>query len=183
MSDTIVPENRHLKVVADEVQKQLVRLAPAEITVPRRYSLYTLPDQQFPTECFGQACYYMQTHRIKGMEYVFGRSLGGGLGNHGWVELPGNVLFDGVLQRFYDRSEYYRIEFAMPWYRYTRTAVLWLLEQLKRDDGTINWRWDLTLGLPWANSAHDRNVQALLLDRKAAQKYLAKAEENRRSRR
>jgi hypothetical protein len=182
MSDTIVPEHRH-KLVADMVREQLVRLAPVEIAVPRRYSLYTLPDEQFPTECFGQACYYVQTHRIKGMEYVFGRSLGGGFGNHGWVELPGNVLFDGVLQRFYDRTGYYRIEFAMPWYRYTRTAVLWLLDQLKRDDGTINWRWHLTLGLPWANSAHDRNAQALLVDRQAAQKHLAQADEIRRNRR
>jgi hypothetical protein len=178
MSDTIVPEDRHLKVVADEVQKQLVRLAPAEISVPRRYSLYTLPDRQFPTECFPRACYYVQTHRIKGVVYVFGKSLGGGFGHHGWAELPGNVLFDGVLQRFYDKTEYYRIEFAMPWYRFTRTAVLWLMEHRMPD-----WRWHLTLGLPWADSAHDRNVQALLVDRKAAQKYLAEAEEIRKRRR
>jgi hypothetical protein len=171
----------HQRSVAERVREQLVRLAPAEVAVPRRYSIYTHPHRQFPTLCFPRACYYVQTHRIKGMEYVFGTSLGGGFGNHGWVELPGNVLFDGVLQRFYDREAYYRIEFAMPWYRFTKTAVLWLLEQLKRDDGTINWRWDLPLGLPWANSAHDRNAQALLVDRKAAQKYLAEAEETRRS--
>jgi hypothetical protein len=175
--------DNHQEYVADQVREQLVRLAPAEIAVPCRYSIHTHPDRQFPTLCFPRACYYVQTHRIKGIEYVFGTSFGGGMrGNHGWVELPGNVVFDGVLQRFYDRSEYYRIEVAMPWYRFARTAVLWLLKQLTGDDGTINWRWDVTLHLPRADSAHDRSAQALLVDRMAAQKYLAKAEGIRRSR-
>lgn len=166
-------EHRHLQFVTDMVREQLVRLAPAEIAVPRRYSIYTSPHCQFPTLCFPRACHYVQTHRIKGIEYVYGSSLGGGMGNHGWVELPGNVLFDGVLQRFYDKTEYYRIEYAMPWYRFTRTAVLWLLDQ------HMPWCWDMTLLLPWADSAHDRNVQARLIDRKAAQKYLAAAQEKR----
>jgi hypothetical protein len=166
-----------LQFVADMVKKQLVRLAPAEIAVPRRYSICTLPNQQFPKRCFPEAAYYVRTHRIKGIEYVFGSSLGGGFGNHAWVELPGNVLFDGVLQRFYDKSEYYRIEFAMPWYRFTRTAVLWLLEQRMPD-----WGWHTTLELPWAKSAHDRNAQALLVDKKAAQRYFAEAKEISKSR-
>ncbi len=28
-------------------------------------------------------------------------------GEHSWVELPGNIIFDGVMQRFYDKNGYY----------------------------------------------------------------------------
>ena len=60
----------------------LERLAPAEVSVPRRYSIYTLPDTQFPRECFSQACYYVQTHRIAGMHYVLGEAVCGGIQQH-----------------------------------------------------------------------------------------------------
>jgi hypothetical protein len=37
-----------------------------------------------------------------------------GLGQrHAWVELPGDVVFDGVLQRFYKKLAYYDIELAV----------------------------------------------------------------------
>src|ERR1019366_9751139 len=49
--------------------------------------------------------------------------------DEGWVELPGNVVFDGVLQRFYDLGKYYESEYARPWYRFTRRAVVWVLAQ------------------------------------------------------
>jgi hypothetical protein len=70
------------------------------------------------------------------MYYVFGRAVCGGIQEHGWVELPANVVFDGVLQRFYDLGRYYESEYAMPWYRFTRPAVVWLLAQ-----HLPSWRW------------------------------------------
>jgi hypothetical protein len=166
-------EGDHYQFVERCVEEQLQRLAPAEISVCRRYALYTTPLRRFPTQCFNKACYYMMTHRIKGIEYVFGSSLGGGLGgNHAWVELPGGVVFDGVLQRFYRKDDYYRIECARPWYRYTRSAVLYLIESLTVN-GNIDYRWHDPLGLPWAMSAHDPSVEALLVDRRMAERRLA----------
>jgi hypothetical protein len=150
------------------MKRNLDRLASAEIAVPRRYSIYTLPDKQFPRECFPQACYYVETHRIKGMYYVFGEAVCGGLQQHGWVELPGNVVFDGVLQRFYDLAKYYESELARPWYKFTRTAVVWLSAQRPP-----HWRWDAWLGLPWAKSAMDRTAEVLVVDKKDAQAFLA----------
>ncbi len=137
------------------VQRDLERLAFAEIAVPRRYSIHTWPDTLFPRECFPRACYYVELHRIKGIQYVLGKAVSGGFGEHGWVELPGNVVFDGVLQRFYDRDKYYQSEHAMPWYKFTRTAVCWLLAK-----HLTTWRWDLCLGLPWAKSASDRTAES-----------------------
>lgn len=46
------------------MKRTLDGLAHAEIAVPRRYAIYTLPDMQFPRECIARAFYYVKTHRI-----------------------------------------------------------------------------------------------------------------------
>jgi hypothetical protein len=33
---------------------------------------------------------------------------------HAWVELPGNVVFDGVVQAFFTRDSYYAVMGAQP---------------------------------------------------------------------
>jgi predicted NAD-dependent protein-ADP-ribosyltransferase YbiA (DUF1768 family) len=38
---------------------------------------------------------------------------------HAWVELAGNVVFDGVLQRFYNKQGYEQVLLATPDARYT----------------------------------------------------------------
>jgi hypothetical protein len=45
---------------------------------------------------------------------------------------------------------YYESQYARPWYRFTRPATLWLLRMtaLHKID---TYRWDGTLGLPWAD--------------------------------
>lgn len=82
----------------------LERLALAEVRVPRRYSIYTFPHRQFPRKCFARACYYVKLHRTKGIQCVLGTAVCGGL-QHGWAEI-GNIVFNGVLQRFYDKGKY-----------------------------------------------------------------------------
>jgi hypothetical protein len=109
----------------------------------------------------------VELHRIKGVHYVFGTAACGGWQQHGWVEI-GNIVFDGVLQRFYDKAKYYYSEHAMPWYKFTRSAVLWILEQ-----GFETWQWDVHLQLPWAKSALDRTAPVLHIDRKDAQRFFA----------
>jgi hypothetical protein len=158
---------KHFSIVASAVEKQLVRLASAEVTVHPRYSVHTTPDQQYPTLCYWSAVRYLIQHDHPRMRYVYGECLGGGMGRHGWVELPGGVVFDGVCQRFYDKAKYYKIEAVAPWYRFTRGAAVWLWEQELPD-----WRWDLHLDLPWAKSASDPTAEPLLIDRKAAESYL-----------
>jgi hypothetical protein len=160
----------HVERVAVSVQEQLARLASAEVDVPRRFSLRTRPDHLFPTLCFSKACLYVVTHRVRGIRYVFGTARGGGMGEHGWVELPGRIVFDGVLQRFYDLDKYYECEAARPWYRFTRSAVVWLLGQ-----ELPQWRWDWAMMLPWARSALDPAAEVLLIDRKDAENYLTRA--------
>lgn len=148
--------------------KALDRLAYAEVDVPRRYSIHTDRTQQFPQQCFHEACRYVQLNRIAGMTYVLGTAVCGGMQQHAWVELPDNIVFDGTLQRFYDRTKYYDSECAMPWYRFTRNAVKWILKQKFATS-----RWDWELGLPWAKSAMDLSAEVLLVDRADAERYFA----------
>ncbi len=44
--------------------------------------------------------------------------------NHAWVEIPGGIVFDGVLQRFYDKKGYYKTLMAIKEVEYTsRDAI------------------------------------------------------------
>jgi hypothetical protein len=39
--------------------------------------------------------------------------------DHSWVELPGDVVFDGVVQAFFTRDSYYAVMAALPMDTYT----------------------------------------------------------------
>ena len=47
--------------------------------------------------------------------------------DHAWVELPGNVVFDGVVQAFFVRESYYAVMAAVPLDRYTGAETRRLL--------------------------------------------------------
>lgn len=146
------------------------RLEPAEVVVPCRYSIHTYPEHVFVHECFPRALDYCESHRIKGTYYVFGNALSGGMGEHGWVELPDDIVFDGVLQRFYNRARYYELERVKVWYRFTRSAAVWLRQQ-----DLDTYRWDVHLWLPFA----EPDKPPLLIDIKKARHFLASAEGER----
>ena len=154
------------KHLTDWMKRSICNLAHAEVEVPRRYSLYTDRNTQYPRQCFEEAYRYVDMHRIRGMTYVFGTAVCGGMQQHAWVELPENIVFDGTLQRFYDRDKYYDSECAMPWYRFTRSAVRWIVDQR-----FTTWRWDMHLRLPWAKSAMDSSAEVLLVNRDDARTY------------
>lgn len=67
------------------------------------------------------------------------------VGGHAWVDLPNNLVFDGVYQRFYRRDDYYgQMAHAKSWYIYDREAFRILHSSL--EDSLGQW-WD-RLGLP-----------------------------------
>ena len=43
--------------------------------------------------------------------------------DHAWVELPNNIVFDGVLQRFYAQDRYYSTTWARKEAEYTWEAA------------------------------------------------------------
>lgn len=78
-----------------------------------------------PGECYEQAarflCFDSQfgpTPIPEGTTMVHGVLKATGIG-HAWVELPGNVVFDGTVQRYFDKGDYYRTLDAREERRYT----------------------------------------------------------------
>lgn len=55
-------------------------------------------------------------------------------GGHAWVELPGEVIFDGVYQRFCAKRSYYRVQKARAYQKFRPGAAFMLMEHLIRTD-------------------------------------------------
>jgi hypothetical protein len=99
-----------------------------EVSVPPRWSEGTEPGKMYWQECFYRASRYIlnlvgrvDADELSKVYLVHGRCAFS-LGAHAWVELPGDVMFDGVRQRFYRLSACS----ATPWYRYTAWAAIML---------------------------------------------------------
>ncbi len=78
----------------------------------------THPGRRYWGDCFRRAAEYMLDRCLpgapcppqEGLRLVHGTGRSGSeLGAHAWVELPGDLVFDGVQQRFYDRADYGRV--------------------------------------------------------------------------
>lgn len=60
-----------------------------------------------PRQCWERAWKYLSAHpEIPEAMLVHGKWHT--LFDHAWVELPGDIVFDGVMQRFYGKEDYYR---------------------------------------------------------------------------
>jgi hypothetical protein len=85
-------------------------LASAEIDesrIPPEARRGTYPRRSFPGQCFPRALNYtIDNHDFDGLLLVHGKYCEREL-DHAWAELPGGVVFDGVLQRFYSLDGYY----------------------------------------------------------------------------
>lgn len=88
-----------------------------EVEVPTAYRT-GVENSYCKGECFSRALsYVLQNHLVDGIRLIHGRV---GLATaHGWVELPGEVVFDGVHQSFYDKLAYYRTFNAVKQQAYT----------------------------------------------------------------
>ena len=104
-------------------------------------------DYWFPGECFPRAINFVKTNpKLPTAEYILGKSLSGGLGEHGWVEFE-DLVFDPVLQEWYRKEGYYASEGANPWYRFNRPATIYLARQMSKLP-EFTYRWDWWLQLP-----------------------------------
>src|SRR5690242_13300623 len=81
---------------------ELLRHCEIEVLEPLRRGV--TPRKTSPGLGFDTALRYVLAHpEIIGLRLVHGRCLGLA---HAWVELPGGVVFDGVVQRFYTLAGY-----------------------------------------------------------------------------
>ena len=84
---------------------------------------HTWPRRRYPQQCYPRTVKYVFDHPdIDGLRLVHGVVSHAPQFvplDHAWVELPGDVVFDGVVQAFFTRESYYAVMAAVPMDTYT----------------------------------------------------------------
>lgn len=92
--------------VKQKEEKFIAELAHCEITVNDNLKTGKKV-KYYPNKCYEKADEYLLDKRhIKGIKLVHGLYTIFEI-PHAWVELPDDIVFDGVLQRFYKKEGYY----------------------------------------------------------------------------
>jgi hypothetical protein len=104
------------------VGHQLLESA-ARVDVSVDWAEHTWPDRRYPQQCYARTVKYVLDHpRIDGLRLVHGVVSHAPLFiplDHAWVELPGEVVFDGVVQAFFTHASYYAVMAALALDTYT----------------------------------------------------------------
>jgi len=89
-----------------------------QVEVDMRWKRRTWPRRRYPQQCYARTTRYMLQHLdIEGARLVHGRIAHAPYFvpmAHAWVELPGEIVFDGVVQAFFTRASYYAVMRARP---------------------------------------------------------------------
>ena len=120
-------------------------LSSAErVSVESGWARGTWPGRRYPQQCYAKTVKYVLDHpEINGTRLVHGVvshaphfvPL-----DHAWVELPGDIVFDGVVQTFFTRSSYYSVMAAVALDAYSAAATRRLVDTHRRP-GPWNAKW------------------------------------------
>lgn len=120
-------------------------LSSAEpVNVESGWARGTWPGRRYPQQCYAKTVKYVLDHpEIKGTRLVHGVvshaphfvPL-----DHAWVELPGDIVFDGVVQTFFTRSSYYSVMAAVALDAYSAAATRKLVDT-HGGPGPWNAKW------------------------------------------
>ncbi|MBL8797207.1 MAG: hypothetical protein JNM56_25115 [Planctomycetia bacterium] len=148
-------------------------LQSAEVKVSKELQERTDPRMLRPRECFAEAYHYLTWHcRQAGILLVHGTSSLGGGDDHAWVELSDDIVFDGVLQRFYKKSSYYKLTGAQAFDKFTPGAAFIICARLNTPGAptTLYGGWGHRLQLPVFDPSRPQPI-----DYPQVEDYLAKA--------
>jgi len=99
------------------VGKELLYSA-RQVEVEAGWKRRTWPRRRYPQQCYARTTKYMLQHlEIEGARLVHGMIAHAPYFvpmAHAWVELPGEIVFDGVVQAFFSRDSYYAVMGAQP---------------------------------------------------------------------
>lgn len=116
-----------LRVMAEGLAHCEIRDNSALVPKTARFTKTTVGD------CYQQAYYYATDHAPSGSALIHGhiregRATGKHIG-HAWVELPGDIVFDGVLQKFYRKDGYYKAREAKPTLTFPKEEAMFVMIQ------------------------------------------------------
>jgi len=104
----------------------------------------TWPRRRYPQQCYAKTVKYVLDHSdIKGMRLVHGVVSHAPLFvplDHAWVGLPGDIVFDGVVQAFFTRASYCAVMAAVPLDTYSAVQTRRLVAE-HGHPGPWNARW------------------------------------------
>ena len=100
------------------VRRERKGLRPFEVVPdpPYRLSRQALTGV-YPKQCYVRAYRYAANHFETQALLVHGLYHDGK--GHAWVEIPGGVVYDGVLNRFYQAEPYHLVKMTVPEAKYT----------------------------------------------------------------
>jgi hypothetical protein len=94
-----------------------------QVEVDAGWKQRTWPHRRYPQQCYARTTKYMLQHLdIEGARLVHGMVAHAPFFvpmAHAWVELPGEVVFDAVVQAFFSRASYYDVMGARPFDSYS----------------------------------------------------------------
>jgi hypothetical protein len=128
------------------VGRQLL-VSAEQVAVEPGWTRRTWPRRRYPQQCYPKTVKFVLDHpQIRGMRLIHGVvshpphfvPL-----DHAWVELPGAIVFDGVVQAFFTRRSYYAVMTALALDAYTSAATRRLVVSQRRP-GPWNANWGPT---------------------------------------
>jgi hypothetical protein len=115
-----------------------------QVAVEPGWATRTWPRRRYPQQCYPRTTKYVLDHPdIDGLQLVHGVVSHAPHFlpfDHAWVELPRDVVFDGVVQRFFTRVSYYVAMAAVVLDAYSVADTQRLLAQ-HRHPGPWNLKW------------------------------------------
>src|SRR3979411_533194 len=115
-----------------------------QVEVDAGWKRRTWPRRRYPQQCYARPAKYMLQHlELQGARLVHGMIAHAPYFvpmAHAWVELPGEIVFDGVVQAFFTRASYYAVMRAMPVDAYTATEMRGFVA-VHGHPGPWNARW------------------------------------------
>ena len=118
-----------------------------QVSVEAAWARRTWPRRRYPQQCYAKTVKYVIDHpEIIGMRVIHGVvSHAPHLipFDHAWVELPGDIVFDGVVQTFFTRVSYYRVMAAVALDAYSALETTRLIAE-HGHPGPWNAKWGPT---------------------------------------
>jgi len=115
-----------------------------QVSVTAGWARRTWPRRRYPQQCYAKTVKYVVDHpEIIGMRLIHGVvSHAPHLlpFDHAWVELPGDVVFDGVVQTFFTHGTYYRAMAAVTLDAYSTSEATGLMAR-HGHPGPWNAKW------------------------------------------